>query len=466
MTIKNYLEFVHNKVPVTPLDGITDIKLPRVLKPFQRAAVSWAVRRRRSALFAGTGLGKTLQQLCWAQAVCKHEQGQALILTPLAVAEQTVREAKKFGIADVMFADTVNGCSKITVTNYDRAEAFANKSFSAVVLDESSIIKHENSKTRAALTEQFKNTSWKLCCTATPAPNDFVEIGNHSEFLGALDMAEMLATFFVHEGAIRAGEAEEDWRMKRHAENDFWQWMSTWALVYNKPGDLGFSDPEYELPELRRHLITVEALRKPAPGCFFPSGKMSLQERAQVRKQTAQDRVAAAATLINADRQSSWLVWCGLNEEAALLETALADAQQVSGSMLRGLKQKRLLGFVDALPRVLITKPSIAGFGMNWQHCHKMVFVGLNDSFEQLYQAIRRCWRFGQNHPVDVYVISSTAEGAVLDNIINKERKVMRMYSRMLELSKAAVSEEGQQVTRIRFNPTQEVERLPTWLRA
>ncbi len=438
----NYSDFIRSKNVAAKLDGIEPGKLPKALKPFQEAALRWALARKRSALFAGTGLGKTLKQLCWAQVVGKEEGGRILILTPLAVAQQTILEAKKFDIKGVDYSKG-DKLFPITVTNYDRMDSFDAKDFCGVVLDESSIIKHENSKTRLALEEKFQHTQWKLCCTATPAPNDYVEIGNHSEFLGILDASEMLAMYFVHEGAIRAGDAEEDWRLKRHAEQEFWQWVLSWALIYRSPSDLGFQDDEYILPELRKHPIEVqvEEIRKPFSG-WLVGGKMSLQERSSTRKRTAEPRVKAAADLVASDKNASWLIWCGLNNEADLLEKEIPGALQVSGSMTAALKQERLLGFVNKAPRVLITKPSIAGFGMNWQHCHKMIFVGLNDSFEQLYQAMRRCWRFGQKHPVDVYIISSSAENAVVENIIRKEGRQENMYDMAAALSKGAIRNE------------------------
>jgi hypothetical protein len=274
----------------------------------------------------------------------------------------------------------------------------------------------------------------------------------------------MLAMYFVHEGAIRAGDGVDEWRLKRHAEQEFWEWVSTWALVYSSPADLGFDEPGYKLPELRRHLIEVEAQREAPKGQFFADGRMSLRERIGTRKATVLDRAKAAADLVNASPDDAWLIWCGRNDEAAELERLIPSAKQVSGSMDRTMKADRLIGFVTGKPKDLITKPSIAGFGMNWQHCHKMVFVGLNDSFEQLYQAIRRCWRFGQKHPVDVYLVSSTAEYAVLKNVMDKERKQERLYASVSALSRAAVHGEKAKAGRI-ANITETKIKVPEWLR-
>lgn len=460
----SYKAFISSKTPRLELGGLSNSTLPKVLKPFQRAATAWSLRRCKSALFAGTGLGKTLQQLTWSREVGFAEDGDVLIVAPLAVAGQTIREADKFGFDPVVFSEDGKSKAAVTITNYDRVDRFDPADFAAIVLDESSILKHEDSKTRLALTEAFCDTKWKLCCTATPAPNDFLELGTHSEFLGVLDQAEMLATFFVHDGAIRAGDVADDWRLKRHAEQDFWQWLSTWALVYSSPADLGFTDPQYTLPLLRKHIVEIDVERKPPPGKFFASGVLSLQDRVSLRKQTVVARCRAAAELINAEPNLSWLIWCGRNDEADLMESLVPGSQQVSGAMDRALKFDRLMGFVDGKPRKLITKPSIAGFGMNWQHCHKMAFIGLNDSFEQLYQAIRRCWRFGQKSPVDAYLFSSSAEYAVLSNVLEKERRSDHMYSAMKALSRQAVQDDAARASTKRTNETKPIKELPSWL--
>jgi superfamily II DNA or RNA helicase len=441
----DYRGFLARKVTLDPPSGLAHVPpLPRSLKPFQRDIVSWALHRGRAAIFAGTGLGKTLQQLCWAQEVHRHTQGPVLIFTPLAVAQQTVAEAAKFCIPGVEYAkDAGDISSPITVTNYDRLDRFDPREFAGVVLDESSIIKSHDSKTRVALIDACAETPWRLACTATPAPNDYVELGNHAEFLGVMREKEMLAMFFVHDGSVRAGGGAE-WRLKRHAERDFWQWLASWAVMIRSPADLGYDDPQYILPPLIKHPVTVPVEYKPQPyGTLFPMEACTLSERIAAKRESIEARVIAAAAIVNAKPDRPWLIWCRLNDEADAIERAIPGAVQVTGSDDRDTKAARLLGFCSGSPRVLVSKPSIAGFGMNWQHCADMVFVGMDDSFESLFQAIRRCWRFGQSRPVNVYLIASELEGAVVENIAAKERDFERMCDEMAghmkELTQRAV---------------------------
>jgi hypothetical protein len=416
------------------------------LKPFQRDIVEWSLSLGRAAVFAGTGLGKSLQQLAWADAIAKHTDSKYLILTPLAVAHQTVSEANKFSIPSVQYARSqaeVN--SRIVVTNYDRVERFDASQFSAVVLDESSIIKAHDSKTRQLLIDIFRDVHYRLCCTATPAPNDYVELGNHAEFLGVLTAKEMLATWFVHDGSIRATNAQNkgskpvaDWRLKGHAEKDFWRWVSTWAVMIRHPRDVGYDEPGYDLPPLVKKQITVQVphIANVDNGTLFAMEANTLQERRQAGRVSIQSRVAATAEIVNAAPDRQWLIWCNLNDEADALCAAIPDAVEVRGPDDPELKTQRLLGFADGNVRVLVTKPSIAGFGLNWQRCTDMVFVGLNDSFEQLYQAIRRCWRFGQTSPVTVYMIAAETEGAVVKNLDDKERAADHMAEQMASYMK------------------------------
>ena len=402
-------------------------ELHPALFPFQRKLTATALERGRSAIFAGTGLGKTLMQLAWADAVRHHTDAPVLILTPLAVAQQTVREAARFGISGVAYAADASVVGPITVTNYDRFDRFDIGSFGAIGLDESSILKSHDGATRKALTEACARTPFRLCCSATPAPNDYTELGQHSEFLGILSAKEMLATWFVHDGSVRAtnvanhgGKPVADWRLKRHAERDFWRWVSTWATMARKPSDLGFPDDGYDLPPLNRKQVTVP-VDYTDDERLFPLEAHTLSERLQARRTSIDARVRAAADIVNAQPDRPWLVWCHLNAEEEALCAAIPGAVAVRGTDSADLKTLRLIGFCDGAPRVLISKPSICGHGMNWQHCADMVFVGLNDSFEQVYQAIRRCWRFGQTRPVNVYMIASELEGAVVANILAKE---------------------------------------------
>jgi hypothetical protein len=466
--LSGYLDFLDRKESVAPMTGMKEVPpLHRALKPFQRDIVSWALRRGRAANFCATGLGKTIQQLAWADAVQRHTQGTVQILTPLAVAEQTISEAAKFDIPGVAYApDRQSVTSRITVTNYDRLEKFDPSVFAGVVADESSIIKAHDSQTRIAMIDAYARTPWKFPCSATPAPNDWVELGNHAEFLGVMTEKEMLATFFVHDGSVRAhGDAE--WRLKRHAEKDFWRWLASWAVVIRSPRDLGYEEAGYDLPPLHKHQVTVPVEYAPQAGMLFPMEARTLGERIAARRDSIDDRVAAAAKLVAQKPDAPWLIWCGLNQEADALVKAIRGAVQVQGSDERGIKAKRLLGFKEGDPLYLISKTSIAGFGLNYQHCADMIFVGLNDSFEQLFQGVRRCWRFGQTRPVNVYLIASELEGAVVENLNAKERDYERMCDAMAEHMRDLTCEavRGSHHEAPIYQPSHTME-LPGWLAA
>jgi hypothetical protein len=467
-----YHQFIASKRVVLQPNGLSDIPaLPARLFPFQRAITERHLRLGRGAIFAGTGLGKTGMQLAWADAVERDQRGPILILTPLAVAQQTVAEAEKFGIAGVAYArDQAGASTRIVVTNYDRHERFDPARFAGIVLDESGILKSAESQTRIALTDAFARHQFRLCCTATPAPNDFTELGNHAEFLGIMTAKEMLATFFVHDGGIRAGESGDaaGWRLKRHGQRDFWAWVASWATMIRHPRELGFEQAGYDLPELRKRQVTVPADYAPSieTGTLFPIAANTLSERIGARRESINKRVAEAARIVNAEPDKAWLVWCHLNAEADRLAKAIPGSLQVQGSDSAEVKTERLLGFCHGRPRVLISKPSICGHGMNWQHCHSMVFVGLNDSFEQLFQALRRCWRFGQEKPVTAYLIASELEGAVVANLEAKERDYETMAAAMAEhmrdFNRAAL---GQPAPRD-LPDNQEPMELPEWLTA
>jgi len=405
-----------------PGDGVSD-----ALFPFQKALVRWACRRGRAALFADCGLGKTAMQLDWARLVCDYADGKVLILAPLAVAAQTVRESAKFGMAGVGVVRTQADCAryKICITNYEMLQHFDADSFVGVVLDESSILKNFTGAIRNEVIERFSATPYRLACTATPAPNDYMELGNHAEFVGAMSRVEMLSMFFVHDG----GDTSQ-WRLKGHAEADFWRWLCSWAVMVRKPSDLGFSDDGFKLPELRMHEIIVKASPLKA-GMLFDVASPSLDDRRKARRASIDDRVTEAARLASGDEQC--LVWCDLNDEGDALADSIDGAIQVAGSDTNETKESELLAFANGGTRVLVTKPKIAALGMNFQSCHRMVFVGLSDSYEALYQAVRRCWRFGQQSPVDVFIVTASTEGATLDNVKRKERDAEEMAARMVE---------------------------------
>ena len=421
--MSEYQEFLKRKATSDPATGLKEVpQLNPALFDFQRDITGWALRRGRAAVFADCGMGKTPMQLEWA----RHIPGNVLILAPLAVAAQTVREGEKFGVT-VRYARQQSDVQPgVTIANYEMLEHFDASYFTGIVLDESSILKSYDGKTRTTIINTFKQTPFRLACTATPAPNDYMELGNHAEFLGVMSRVEMLSMFFVHDG----GETQK-WRLKGHAESEFWKWLASWAVCIRKPSDLGYDDGDFTLPELVMHQITVK-IDDPSDGFLFPVEASTLQERLRARRDTIAERIAHCATVVNGTDEP-FLVWCNLNDESAGLKSAIAGAVEVKGADSNEHKEKAMMGFTAGDVRCLVTKPSIAGFGMNWQHCNNMAFVGLSDSYEQFYQAVRRCWRFGQKKPVNVYVITAETEGAVVANIKRKEADAMKMAENMVE---------------------------------
>lgn len=431
-----YAEFLKQKALIAVPTGMANPpEVNPMLFDYQQAIVRWALQRGRAAIFADCGLGKTPMQLEWARIVAEQTGNPVLILAPLAVAEQTQREARKFGNNDVRYLRKDDGYGGVVVTNYEMLEHFDTRRFHGVVLDESSILKAYDGATRTAITEAFAETPYRLACTATPAPNDFMELGNHSEFLGIYSRAEMLATFFVHDG----GETQA-WRLKGHAQIDFWQWLASWAVMLRHPSDLGYPGDQYTLPPLETVQHTVET--QATDGALFALEAQSLQERIAARRQSVEERADRTAALVNASTDP-WVVWCHLNNEADALLKRIPDAVEVRGSDDHDTKRETLTKFADGEIRVLVTKPSIAGFGMNWQHCAHMAFVGVSDSWEQYYQAVRRCWRFGQTRPVQVHVIAADTEGAVVANLKRKDAQAdqlaRELVAHMSDLNVAAL---------------------------
>lgn len=420
----NYADFVTDKTVSHIPTGLTEwADLPAGMFPHQVALTEWALRRGRCAIFADTGLGKTRMQLAWANAIHEATGLDVLILAPLAVAAQTVAEGAEIGIAVNLCRDGAEVQSGITITNYDRLHRFTASRFGAVVLDESSCIKHHDTRTLKTLLESFRDTPFKLCATATPAPNDWTELGTHAEFLGVCSRVEMLSEYFVHDAANT-----QDWRLKGHARELFWRWVSSWGAMVRKPSDLGFSDEGYALPPLtvQEHISAANHDEMATTGMLFALEANTLSERRTARKASIEGRVAGCADLVNGNDRP-WIVWCDLNAEADALKAAIPDAVEVRGPDDIDLKEKRLNDFAAGKIRVLITKPSIAGFGLNWQHCADVAFVGVTDSWEAYYQAVRRCWRFGQRSKVDVHIFASELEGAVVANLKRKERDAQAM---------------------------------------
>ncbi len=440
-----YSDFIKNKAIIYQPSGFDCKERNENLFGWQNDVVRWALRKGKCAIFSDCGTGKTRMLLQWADMVRKHEKKAVLILAPLAVAQQTRAEGKKCGIEVKVVRDQSECEEGLNITNYEMLQHFDASEFVGVVLDESSIIKHKDGKTRQMIQDMFEETKYKLCCTATPAPNDFMELGTHAQFLGVMKQTEMLATFFVHDG----GETQ-NWRLKGHAEKKFFEWVAGWAACFKRPQDLGYEEEGYELPELRIHEESVEStsteLIDGQMMMFAPVGK-TLLERRSARRNSLMDRVARAAEIANETREQV-LVWCDLNSESKALTEAIKGAVEVEGSMSLEEKEKGITGFLLGENRVLVSKPSIAGFGINAQNAHIEIFVGLSDSFESYYQAVRRCWRFGQEQPVDVYIIISDAEGAVKENIQRKQRDAERMTDELISFTREFLKSDMKQTRR------------------
>lgn len=457
----NYEDFVSDKLVRVQPTGFDPPELHAGLFPHQGALAGWSLRRGRSAVFADTGLGKTRIQLEWAQRVHEHTGKDVLILAPLAVAQQTAIEGVSLGVSVTVCREQADVRQGVNITNYERLHRFTPSHFGAVVLDESSCIKHHDTKTLKMLLDAFVDTPFKLCATATPAPNDWTELGTHAEFLGICTRTEMLSEFFVHDG----GETQS-WRLKGHAKEEFWRWVSTWAALVRNPADLGFDGSAYILPPLKVHEHIVEADNEDAQdaGLLFAVHASTLQERRNARRGSIAKRAALCADMVNAD-QKPWVIWCDLNAEADALRAAIPGSVEVRGPDTIEEKEKRLQDFADGKTRVLITKSSIAGFGLNWQHCANMAFVGVTDSFESYYQAVRRCWRFGQKKPVHVHIYASELEGAVLANLKRKENDARAMSDALSAETLDAVRSSviGQQRTVNSYKPQTTIT-IPTWL--
>lgn len=422
-SIIDYGGFVRQKLTAVPPVGITrDVDLIDGLFPHQVALVRWALRRGRSAIFADTGLGKTRMQVAWADVVQRETGGDLLILAPLAVAQQTVEEAAACGVTVTHAHDASDVKPGINITNYDRLHKFDASRFVGVVLDESSVIKHHTSKTLQALLDAFSRTPYRLCATATPAPNDWTELGTHAEFLGIRSRAEMLAEFFVHDG----GDTQT-WRIKGHARQIFWRWVASWGVMLRSPADLGYDASAYNLPPLTVHQHTVESEHdQQETGFLFAMEASDLMERRNARKASLAERVKACAAMVN-DSTEPWVIWCDLNAEGDALRAAIPDAVEIRGADDEETKEQRLHDFAAGRIRVLVTKASIAGWGLNWQHCRNVAFVGVTDSWEAYYQAVRRCYRFGQKRDVHVHIFASEQEGSIVANLKRKEDDARQM---------------------------------------
>lgn len=472
----NYQDFIQSKRIVVGSQGkdINKWDVHPALFDFQRQIVVWACRKGRCAVFADTGLGKTRIQLEWARLMGQN----TLIIAPLSVARQTVREGRRIDV-DVRYVRDqaqVTPDHNIWITNYEMLDHFDPAFFGAVVLDESSILKALDSSTRRKLTEMFKDTPYKLACTATPAPNDRSEIGNHSEFLGITKMLDMLAMFFIHANKETVSEVGgfklrrklgndngQEWRLKHHAEERFYRWMASWAMSIRRPSDLGYDDGGFILPPLHVHPTWIDYNYTPDNQLVF-TGLNGLSGQRAVRRETLDVRCQTAADLVNASDEQ-WIVWTGLNDESARMAELIPDCVEVVGSDTPEDKAAAIEAFQDGKYRVLVTKVAIAGFGMNFQNAHNQVFVGLSYSWEEWYQAIRRCYRFGQQHPVNVYVVLTEAEREVYDTIMSKEEVAKDMSEQLISHVRKYEMEELDATTEGAFDyqPSKPM-KLPCWL--
>ncbi|KKM03273.1 hypothetical protein LCGC14_1776090 [marine sediment metagenome] len=429
-----------------------------MLFDWQKVLVRWALYKGRAALFADCGLGKTPMQLEWARRIHERTGGDILILAPLAVSKQTRREGQKFGINVTVCADQSNVKSGINITNYERLQRFDPSLFIGVVLDESSILKNFAGKIRNQIIDSFQSIQYKLCCTATPAPNDFTELGNTSEFLGVRTRSEMLSMFFIND----AGDTGK-WRLKGYVnDNIFWEWLCSWGIMMRRPSDIGYDDDDFILPPLHihEHVIPYHGSKTG----LFVEPATTLSERRAARKESLLARVLKTAELANQNGEV-WLAWCNLNAESESLTSHIDNAVEVKGSDTPEHKESSLLAFAENEIRCIVTKPKIAGLGMNWQNCSNMAFVGLSDSYEQFYQAIRRCWRFGQTKPVHAHIITGEREGAVVENIKRKEADMMAMFDGMIkhmaELTKKELGHTQKEI--VEYHPNIDM-RLPTFM--
>lgn len=443
-----YAEFLHRKSQLGGEHGFAPIWMPDFLFDFQRALVEWSLRKGRSAIFADCGLGKSPMQLVWAQNVVRKTNKPVLIATPLAVSHQLVREADKFGIEAVRVQDG-KARPGINVTNYDRLDKFSPRDFSGMVCDESSILKNFDGQTRALVTEFLRTLPYRLLCTATAAPNDYIELGTSSEALGELGHMDMLGRFFKNDqntikarvylngGADHAAARERNkWRFRGHAEQPFWRWVCSWARACRRPSDLGFDDARFVLPPIEEHEHIVEA-RRQRDGFLFSLPAFGLREEREERRRTIEERCEKVAELTAGKDQS--LVWCHLNPEGDLLERLIPGAKQAKGSQSDEEKEESLLAFQSGELRVLVTKPKIGAWGLNFQRCAHTTFFP-SHSYEQYYQGVRRLWRFGQDRRVRVDVVATEGERGIADNLKRKAEQADRMFSSLVtHMNNAAV---------------------------
>lgn len=459
----NYKEFLESKKQRINSIGF-DIDLDKIhplLFEFQKDIVKWSINKGRCAVFADTGLGKTFIQLEWGRII----GGNILIFAPLSVSRQTIREGKKVDIQVKYIRNQDEITNGIFITNYENIENFNNcKNINGIILDESSILKSVDGKTRLKLIKYFKSVKYRLCCTATPAPNDYTELGNHSEFLGICSTSEMLSMYFVNanktseyimgnNSTIRIKHSNKhgtEWRLRYHAQKDYFKWLSSWAMAMRKPSDLNYKDDGYILPDLNINPIITKSDYKPKDELFF-SGLKGLKQRSDIRRETINNKLKAIKSLINGNEQ--WIIWCGLDIESRSAKENIIDSVEVKGSDTPEYKSQCFEDFQDNKIKILVTKSKIGGFGMNFQNCHNIIFFGLNDSWETFYQSIRRCYRFGQDKSVNVYIIISDIETAIYENVKRKSEMAEQMMNGLInEVKNFEMEELGKNVKQIEYD--------------
>lgn len=456
-TREEYLRFLEGKTHSQGSFGFDPTFVPDILFDFQKELVSWSTMKGRASIFADCGLGKTFIQLAWAQNVAEKTNGRVLILTPLAVGPQTVIESRKIGVEATRCMNGKLPSSKVVVTNYERLHYFDPSDFEGCVCDESSILKNFDGATRDAITRFMRKLPYRLLCTATAAPNDFIELGSSSEALGYMGYMDMLNRFFKKNQQTLSRKDENRsglYRFRGHAERDFWRWVCSWSRAIRRPSDMGFSDDGFDLPPLttKQHIVTAST---PNPDFLFDLPANGLQEQRAERSRSVPDRCQKAAEIINSHDRPS-VAWCYLNKESDLLRKMIPDSVEVKGSDPDEKKEESFLAFASGDIRVIVTKPTIAGMGLNWQHCSHQTFFP-SHSFEQWYQSIRRCWRFGQKKEVEVDVITSEGEANVLSNLRRKSLAADRMFSKLVALMNNELH------IKRNDNNTTETE-IPTWL--
>jgi hypothetical protein len=464
--MSDYNEFIATKTirPKTYGFDVATADLNQGAWDWQQRGVQWALKRGRAALFWDTGLGKTISQLMWAEQVAKHTSGRVLLHCPVGVRHQTKREAERFGIGcDVEICDSGDSMptNGIVIANYEKLHKFDTKDFSGVVLDESSILKSFTGAIKQSLCNNWNHVDFRLACTATPSPNDHMELGNHAQFLGVMNSNEMLSRWFYND-TMKAG----GYKILPHGEADFWEWVATWAACVSLPSDIGGSDDGYILPALQRHdHLVIPQDQTPQPGQLFHTDvKLTATTVHREKRRSTPDRCAKVVELVNAEPNETWLIWCDTDYEGDALKKALPDAVNLKGSDKESSKEDKLRGFSEGSIKWLISKPTVAGFGMNWQHCARMAFIGLSYSYEQYYQAVRRCWRFGQQREVIAHVVMAEGEQAIMRTNERKQSQHAEMQKQM----RAAINRSHELATggdlKLKTQTTNTKLEIPEWL--